>query len=159
MGSAGSPAGQRLAAPGRFAALQVEHLGAVAAVERGSFANPWSAEELGWLVQEPSGLCVGLWVAEELIGYGLGQAVDGLFHLASLAVAPAWRRQGWGGRLLQELLGRARRRGCKGCRLEVRMGNQAALSLYRHWGFREEGRLERFYTRPVEDGLVMYREL
>jgi ribosomal-protein-alanine N-acetyltransferase len=131
----------------------------VAAVEQVSFANPWSAEELGWLVQEPSGLCVGLWVGGELIGYGLGQTADGFYHLASLAITPAWRRQGWGGRLLRELLGRARRRGCKGCRLEVRMGNRAALSLYRHWGFREEGRLEKFYTRPVEDGLIMYREL
>lgn len=159
MGSAGSSAGQRFGAAGRFAALQVAHLDAVAAVERESFANPWSAEELGWIVQEESGLCVGLWVEEELIGYGIGQTEEGLFHLASLAIAPAWRRQGWGGRLLQELLSRARRRGCQGCRLEVRTGNQTALNLYRHWGFREEGRLADFYTRPVEDGLVMYREL
>jgi ribosomal-protein-alanine N-acetyltransferase len=78
--------------------------------------------------------------------------------LATLAIAPAWRRQGWGGRLLQELLGRAHLRGCSGCRLEVRTSNRAALSLYRRWGFREEGRLERFYTRPVEDGLIMYCE-
>ena len=159
MGSAGSSAQQPLAAAGRFAALQSEHLGAVATVERGSFANPWSAEELGWIVQEASGLCVGLWVEEELIGYGIGQTEEGLFHLASLAIAPAWRRQGWGGRLLQELLSRARRRGCQGCRLEVRVGNRAALSLYRRGGFRQEGRLVNFYTRPVEDGLVMYREL
>lgn len=159
MGSAGSSAQQHLGATGRFAALQVEDLEAVAAVERVSFANPWSKEELSWIVQEKSGLCVGLWVEGELIGYGIGQTEDELFHLASLAIAPAWRRQGWGGWLLQELLSRARRRGCQGCRLEVRTGNQAAFDLYRHWGFMEEGRLVKFYTRPVEDGLVMYREL
>jgi ribosomal-protein-alanine N-acetyltransferase len=159
MGSAGSFIQQPLTAAGHFAALQVKDLEAVAAVERGSFANPWSAEELGWIVGEKSGLCVGLWVAEALIGYGIGQTEKGLFHLASLAIAPDWRRQGWGGWLLQELLNQARRRGCRGCRLEVRTGNRAALSLYRHWGFREEGRLVRFYTRPVEDGLIMYREL
>lgn len=148
-----------VSAPCRFAELGVEHLGAVAAVERESFANPWSAEELGWVVQEESGVCVGLWVAEELIGYGLGRTAGVRFHLASLAIAPAWRRQGWGGRLLLEMLRRARRRGCQGCRLEVRTGNRAAISLYLRWGFRQEGRLARFYTRPVEDGLVMYREL
>lgn len=159
MGSVGASAEQCLAAGGYFATLEVGHLEAVAAVERGSFANPWSAEELGWIVQEKSGLCVGVWVGENLIGYGIGQTEEGLFHLASLAIDPAWRRQGWGGRLLQELLSRARRRGCQGCRLEVRTGNRAALNLYRHWGFREEGRLVKFYTRPVEDGLIMYREL
>ncbi len=159
MGSAGSPAEQGLAAGGCFATLEIGHLEAVAAVERGSFANPWTAEELGWIVQGDSGLCVGLWVEEGLIGYGIGQTEEGLFHLASLAIDPAWRRQGWGGRLLLELLSQARRRGCKGCRLEVRTGNLAALNLYHHWAFREERRLVKFYTQPVEDGLVMYREL
>lgn len=159
MGCVSAIAADRPAAPARFALLQLEHLADLMAIERVSFANPWSAEELGWLLREASGLCVGLWVGDELVGYGLGQKTDGYFHLASLAIAPAWRRRGWGGRLLQELLSRARRQGCRGCRLEVRTSNRAALSLYRHWGFGEEGRLERFYTRPVEDGLVMYREL
>ncbi len=154
-----SSAEDRPGAPARFALLQLEHLGAVTAIEGVVFANPWSVEELAWLVQEASGLCVGMWVGEELVGYGLGQVAKGCFHLVSLATAPAWRRRGWGGRLLQELLGRARRRGCRACRLEVRTSNRAALSLYRSWGFGEEGRLERFYTRPVEDGVVMYREL
>ena len=158
MGNAGSSAPQPLAAAGCFAALQVEHLEAVAAVEQVSFANPWSVAELGWIVQEKSGLGVGLWLGVELIGYGIGQTEDGLFHLASLAIAPAWHRQGWGGRLLQELLNRARQRGCQACRLEVRTGNRAALKLYRCWGFREEGRLVKFYTRPVEDALIMYCE-
>lgn len=159
MGCASCAAEGGAAAPARFALLQGEDLAAMTAIEQVSFANPWSAEELGWLLQEASGLCVGVWVGDELIGYGLGQVADGCFHLASLATAPVWRRRGWGGRLLQELLGRARRRGCRGCRLEVRTSNRAALALYRSQGFEEEGRLERFYTRPVEDGLVMYREL
>ncbi|MCC7262062.1 MAG: ribosomal protein S18-alanine N-acetyltransferase [Candidatus Latescibacteria bacterium] len=159
MGCAAAMAEGTALAPTRFALLQGEDLGAVRAIEQMSFANPWSVEELGWLVQEEEGLCLGVWVGDELIGYGLGQVAEGCFHLASLATAPAWRRQGWGGRLLQELLGWAGQRGCRACRLEVRTSNRAALSLYRNWGFREVGRLERFYTRPVEDGLVMHREL
>lgn len=158
MGKAGS-AGADEAAVVRFARLQLSDLEAVRAIEQVSFAKPWSVEELGWLVREAEGICLGVWMGEALIGYGLGQKAEGCFHLASLATAPARRRQGWGGRLLQELLGWAGRQGCRGCRLEVRVSNTAALHLYRNWGFREVGRLERFYSRPVEDGLVMYREL
>jgi ribosomal-protein-alanine N-acetyltransferase len=154
-----SIAAESPAATASFALLQLADLAALRAIEQVSFANPWSAEELGWLLRERSGLCVGAWVGGELVGYGLGQVEGVRLHLASLAIAPAWRRRGWGGKMLQELLDRARRQGCRGCRLEVRASNRAALGLYRRWGFREEGRLEKFYTRPVEDGLVMYREL
>ncbi|MBM3278369.1 MAG: ribosomal protein S18-alanine N-acetyltransferase [Candidatus Handelsmanbacteria bacterium] len=159
MDRADSSLEQRVVPAEHFVRLGLEHLKAVAAIERQSFANPWSAGELGWLVQEESGLCLGLWVEGELVGYCLGQTEGALFHLASLAVATAWRRQGWGSRLLLEILNRARRRGCGGCRLEVRASNLTALKLYHCWGFGEEGRLARFYTRPVEDGLIMYREL
>ena len=146
-------------AQGRFADLELEHLEAVSVIERQSFANPWLPVELGWVVQSEVGVCVGLWVERELIGYGLGQLEGVLFHLTSLAIAPAWRRQRWGSQLLQEMLRRARQRGGSACRLEVRTGNRAAIDLYCHCGFRQEGRETDFYTRPTEDALIMYREL
>ena len=146
-------------ASGRFAALTVEHLEAVAAIERQSFANPWLREELAWVVQQERSVGVGLWVERELSGYGLGQMEGLIFHLASLAIAPSWRRQGWGSRLLEEMLDQARQRGARGCGLEVRAGNGAAIELYRRWGFGPEGSKRDFYTRPIEDALIMYRKL
>ena len=43
--------------------------------------------------------------------------------------------------------------------LEVRPSNLEALALYRGLGFREVGRRRRFYDDPVEDGLLLTKDL
>lgn len=144
---------------GTFVELGPAHLAQVATIERRSFANPWSKAELGWVVQEDSAVCLGLEVGGGLVGYSIGQVEGAQFHLASLAIAPPWRRQGWGGQLLIEMLNRARQRGCRECRLEVRASNQGAARLYGRHGFRQVGVWPRYYTRPVEDALVMSTDL
>lgn len=64
-------------------------------------------------------------------------------HVASLgmAVAPDWRRRGVGAALLAEVIRWARAVGVEKLALSVYPGNEAALRLYRTFGFQEEGRL------------------
>ncbi len=66
--------------------------------------------------------------------------------LASLAVAPAWRRRGLARSLVRDALGRARAASAGWVSLEVDRGHLAAVGLYREEGF---GVLRRFR----EDGL------
>ena len=56
--------------------------------------------------------------------------------LASVAVAPPWRRRGLGRRLLLEALHRGRACGARWLSLEVDADNADALRLYRREGFR-----------------------
>ena len=128
-------------------------------LELACFTNPWSTEDFRRVTRDHRALCVGLWVAEELIGYAIGYVEGARLHLANLAVDPARQRQGWGGLLLRQMLVRAAARGCRRCDLEVRASNSGALALYRRHGFTEVGRHERFYTRPVEGAVEMCREL
>jgi ribosomal protein S18 acetylase RimI-like enzyme len=64
-----------------------------------------------------------------------------------MMVARQHRRQGIGGRLLDEGLGWARERGVHKVNLEVWPHNAAAIALYRSRGFTVEGRLRRHYRR------------
>ena len=41
--------------------------------------------------------------------------------------------------------------------LEVRVSNQRAIRLYESLGFVQEGIRKRFYERPVEDALIMWK--
>ena len=43
--------------------------------------------------------------------------------------------------------------------LDVRCGNTAARALYEASGFKEDGIRQRFYENPVEDAVLMSREL
>lgn len=64
-------------------------------------------------------------------------------HIASLgmAVAPGWRGRGVGSALLAEAVRWAREMGVEKLALSVYPDNDAALALYRKFGFQEEGRL------------------
>ena len=83
-------------------------------IEQRSFSQPWRIEDFQLLAHDERALNGGLWYGDDLTGYALGyvDAARPEAHLASLAVDPEFRRQGWGSFLLSEILIRARRRHC-----------------------------------------------
>ncbi|HEX8248100.1 MAG TPA: ribosomal protein S18-alanine N-acetyltransferase [Pyrinomonadaceae bacterium] len=84
--------------------------------------------------------------------------VDGTGHITTIGVAPEHRRRG----LAQELLVHAevamKRRQISVIRLEVRVSNVAAQSLYRRFGYATVQRLENYYNNG-EDGFLMVKSL
>lgn len=87
----------------------------------------------------------GMWV-----GDGAGDA-----DLLTIATIPQARRRKVASRLLTELVGTARRAGCRAVLLEVRASNTAAQSLYAAHGFTRIGLRRRYYWAPQEDAVVM----
>jgi [ribosomal protein S18]-alanine N-acetyltransferase len=144
-------------------------LESVAAIERVSFSDPWSVESLASALSLPHGR---FFVAEDgearragrggaavLLGYvvALLYGVEG--EIADLAVAPAARRRGTGGVLLDRVLATAMESGVRALYLEVRESNSAARALYRSRGFDLVGRRRGYYQHPREDALVLRRDL
>jgi ribosomal protein S18 acetylase RimI-like enzyme len=80
-------------------------------------------------------------------------------HVASLAIAVAAeaRRRGVGTRLMEEAVAWARRNGVEKLVLTVYPDNEAAIALYRRFGFVEEGRLARHSRKSYgyEDEILM----
>ncbi len=79
--------------------------------------------------------------------------------LANLATAASARHSGVGRRLLAHVLELAQSRGAHTIFLEVRESNSAARALYHSVGFVDVGRRAKYYARPVEDALVLRKEL
>lgn len=135
-------------------------LGAVAALERVLYPNPWRREHFAELLALPGGRG---WVAAttsgEIVGYALTRLAADEAELANLAVAEPWRRRGIATRLLDTALGDARERGAARVWLEVRASNVAARSLYRRRGFTVVGQRPGYYLRPREDAIVMVADL
>ena len=75
-------------------------------------------------------------------------------HLLNLAVHPARRRRGISRALLTASLEKARGQGAEVVWLEVRPSNQAALTLYQSFGFKEVGIRQNYYTDNGEDALI-----
>ncbi len=76
-------------------------------------------------------------VGEELVGTVIGGFDGRRGHVYHLAVAPSYRRQRIGSRLMDELEARLRAKGCLRCYLLVRPGNEGARRHYEQLGWQE----------------------
>jgi [ribosomal protein S18]-alanine N-acetyltransferase len=140
-----------------------QDLDRILTIEQASFSTPWTRKmfevELG---QNPFGC---LYVARPsgdrggFIGYVCFWVVFEEFRLMTLAVDPAARRRGFGRALLRHAMALGRAQGATKALLEVRASNAAALQLYGEEGFRQVAVRTRYYANPVEDAILMEREL
>ncbi len=101
----------------------------------------------------------GLEVGGALMGYAVYGYDGDAFHLMNLAVVESARGRGLGRALVQDFLAEARTVGAPDAWLEVAVTNEAALALYRSFGF-EDVRVRRKYYQPEGiDALVMRLQL
>jgi ribosomal-protein-alanine N-acetyltransferase len=138
----------------------------IARLEQASFPVPWTRKMFEVeLDQNPFGQ---LYVARsaggqagegEVIGYVCFWVVFEEFRLMTLAVEPSARRLGLGRLLLRRAMELGRARGATRALLEVRASNTAARKLYEREGFQQVAVRPRYYTNPVEDAVLMEREL
>jgi len=96
---------------------------------------------------------------EGLLAYGVAWFVRGELHIANMAVRQDRWGSGVGGALLDRFLTDGAERGCRLATLEVRVGNERAIELYRDRRFREVAIRKGYYVDNGEDALVMIREL
>ena len=78
-------------------------------------------------------------------------------HINNLAVLPAYRRLGVATTLLRRVLEDGASKGASRATLEVRRSNEPARILYERFGFVVAGVRRAYYTNPVEDALVLWR--
>lgn len=139
--------------------LSYGDLPAIMEIEREAFTTPWREVTFEGLLSRPDSDLIGATRRGYLVGYSVCWTVGDQSELGNVAVRPEERRKGTGRRLVEEALERARERGAREVFLEVREANRAARTLYEGCGFEVIGRRRNYYTKPVEDALVMRRHL
>ena len=141
----------------RIVPMQPCHTAQIAALEALCFSASWDEPSIASELTNPlSCWLVALW-GDTLAGYIGSQSVLGESDMMNVAVAPEFRRRGVGRALVQALLAAlAADNHCLS--LEVRASNEPALALYRQLGFRQVGRRPRYYSKPVEDALILRKD-
>ena len=133
---------------------------AILAVEEASFTNPWTREMYASELRNRS-VCHILVVRTEerpVVGFCAFWLVSDEIHINNLAIRPPLRGYGIGTALVQEVLARAEALGADRATLEVRESNGGARRLYERLGFYLAGTRRSYYTNPVEDALILWRE-
>ena len=143
-----------------FLPMGLRDLDAVLAIEfrvcpfpwgRGNFTDSLSSGYPCWVCR----------LDGELIGYFVLMIAVDEAHLLTISVAEKCQKQGFGARLLQQVMQVARGSGAKILLLEVRPSNVSALALYRHFGFQQIGVRKAYYPAEGgrEDALVLTHAL
>jgi len=137
--------------------LRDEDIEELSRIESESFSMPWSAQDFrdlltrsycDYLVAEAGGKVIGCCGFTDICNEG---------NIDNVVVDAAWRGRGVAQLMLKSLLSRGEERGIRAFTLEVRAGNEAAIHIYEKLGFRSVGVRPRFYEKPVEDAVIMWR--
>jgi ribosomal-protein-alanine N-acetyltransferase len=133
---------------------------AIVGLESESFTNPWSRDTLVWELQNSDVTRVHVLRDETdaIVAFSVCWIIFDELHINTLAVAPEFRRRGFGTALLQAVMAEAENEGAVKATLEVRASNTPALALYQRLGFRISARRPSYYTNPEEDALILWRE-
>jgi len=139
------------------APMRRRHLRQVLKVEGRTSTTPWS---LGLFLAElgrgdERAYLVAL-IDRRVVGFAGALLVAGEAHITTVAVDPDLQARTIGQRLLLALVRRCSELGARAVTLEVRASNEAARALYRRFGFAPAGVRKGYYSRPVEDALVLW---
>lgn len=98
---------------------------------------------------------------KEIAGYGVLSVAAGEAHILNVCVDPEYRSRGYGERLLDEMLFRARAASVREVFLEVRPSNELAIALYRKKGFHQVANRPSYYqaNEGREDAAVLSKKL
>jgi len=132
---------------------------AICELDRVTFLTRWTPEVYKRLIADQRSdlriACIG----ERLIGFHATTRVYPDIELLKIAVQPEFQGAGVGRALLEDAMGSARNHEYSSCFLEVRASNARAIRFYRRKGFEVVGVRRAYYRNPVEDALVMRKEL
>ena len=140
--------------------MQHGDLKMVSDIERRSYEFPWSHGVFRDCLLAGYRSIV-LIRQERVVGYSILSVAAGEAHILNLCVDPEFRSLGYGERLLDEILFRARSASVREIFLEVRPSNEMALLLYRKKGFYQVANRPAYYQshKGREDAAVLAKKL
>lgn len=140
--------------------MRHEDLPHVSDIERRSYDFPWSHGVFRDCLLAGY-QCIVLERDGDVAGYGILSVAAGEAHILNLCIEPAFRSHGYGERLLDDMLFRARTASVREIFLEVRPSNENALALYKKKGFYKVANRPAYYQAHGgrEDAAVLAKKL
>ena len=124
--------------------MTYDDLASVSDIERRSYDFPWSHGVFRDCLLAGY-VCLVLDRGNQVIGYSILSVAAAEAHILNLCVDPGFRSLGYGERLLNQIIDRARYAEVEAIFLEVRPSNANALALYRKKGFRKIAKRPAYY--------------
>lgn len=128
-------------------------------IEEACFSLPWSENAFADSLNREDTLFLVCEKKEgeqsQIVGYVGAYISFDEASITNVAVLPEARRCGIGKLLMNQMHQAAKEAGATHMFLEVRVSNEAALTLYRGMGYENLGVRKNFYEHPTEDAYIM----
>ena len=137
-----------------------EDIRSLANIESACFSSPWKESSFRDSLKN-SNTVWRFFLAKDkngAVGYGGVYSVIDEAFITNIAVMPEFRRRKIASSLIECIISYCRKYSIKRLMLEVRVSNDAAISLYKKFGFERVGLRKRFYTNPSEDAIIMTKK-
>ncbi len=128
-------------------------------IERASFVVPWSQQMFEGELRLPQSQTFVAKTKDRIVGFICFWTLPMEIQILDVAVDPSWRKRGVAARLFEEVLVLAEEKKIQEITLETRPSNNAALALYRKFGFEICGRRKGYYHEEGEDALLLKKNL
>ncbi|MCE9559662.1 MAG: ribosomal protein S18-alanine N-acetyltransferase [Armatimonadetes bacterium] len=140
----------------RLVPLKEGYIPAILDIEQVVNGAPWSYKSFTNELDHDHGIFKVAILDAIVVGYAALWLLVDEAHITTVAIAPDYQRRGIGRLLTIEILNEARDRGMLSATLEVRAGNEAAISLYENLGFKNVAVRKGYYPDNREDAVVMW---
>ena len=148
-----------------FKKLNLIQLDAIVSIESGSSIYPWSKIQLKESIRNPNNLCYSATYEGDIIGYLIVMIAGETADILNICINQNNQRKGYGSLLMSYLYKELKNRLIAEVFLEVREGNQSAISFYLNQGFKEISIRKNYYKSnsnefsSSENGIIMRLEI
>jgi ribosomal-protein-alanine N-acetyltransferase len=137
----------------------LDDLPAILTIERDLFSDPWPESVFYEDIVSGINLPIVAQLDNKVAGYAILTIEGEEGHLTNIAVAPQYQRKSIAKKLLSYILRFATGLKMRQILLEVRTSNKPAVSLYETFGFEHLAVQKSYYQSPVEDCLIMRKDI
>jgi ribosomal-protein-alanine N-acetyltransferase len=128
-------------------------------IEKVCFSSPWSKTSFESELKNKFAYYQCALISDKIAGYmGMWRIMDEC-HITNVAVLPEYRNKGIASRLIEKMIEICKCSEISTMTLEVRESNLPAINLYKKFGFYPVGKRPHYYTKPVEDALIMWKNI
>ena len=139
--------------------MTVEDLPRIIELENQLFPSSWSYDDFMYELTENVFSYNFVIEDHRIIGYVGLWIIYEQAQITTLGVDPLCQRQGYGRKMMEEMIAFAKEKGCQVMTLEVRVSNEPAFRLYQSLGFEKVAIRKNYYTDTHEDAYLMQKRL
>jgi len=130
------------------------HIPQILIMQSDGYTDVWSEGLFKNALESPNYRAFVYAENEQVFGFAVITMIAGESSLENIAVDARYRNKGIGTALLNKAIEETEK-DCEFITLEVRKSNKNAIRLYEKFGFETVGERKNYYSKPVENGLLM----